>query len=67
MSWPQVSFVAEDHKGRIVGYVLAKMCVNTITRLIVTGTRMYQKNQTDTLRPCPSFAVTDALGWLKSL
>ncbi|KII88000.1 hypothetical protein PLICRDRAFT_162934 [Plicaturopsis crispa FD-325 SS-3] len=21
-SWPQISFVAEDHKGRIVGYVL---------------------------------------------
>jgi len=27
MTWPQVSYVAEDHKGRIVGYVLAKMCV----------------------------------------
>ncbi|ORZ38054.1 acyl-CoA N-acyltransferase [Catenaria anguillulae PL171] len=24
-SWPQISYVAEDHKGRIVGYVLAKM------------------------------------------
>jgi peptide alpha-N-acetyltransferase len=27
MTWPQISFVAEDHKGRIVGYVLAKMWV----------------------------------------
>ena len=27
LTWPQVSFVAEDHKGRIVGYILAKMCV----------------------------------------
>lgn len=27
LTWPQISFVAEDHKGRIVGYVLAKMCV----------------------------------------
>ena len=27
MTWPQISFVAEDHKGRIVGYVLAKMFV----------------------------------------
>lgn len=27
MTWPQISFVAEDHKGRIVGYVLAKMYV----------------------------------------
>jgi len=25
LSWPQLSFVAEDHKARIVGYVLAKM------------------------------------------
>jgi ribosomal protein S18 acetylase RimI-like enzyme len=24
LSWPQLSYVAEDHKGRIVGYVLAK-------------------------------------------
>ena len=22
LSWPQLSFVAEDHKGEIVGYVL---------------------------------------------
>ncbi|XP_065178786.1 N-alpha-acetyltransferase 10-like [Sycon ciliatum] len=25
LSWPQVSYVAEDESGRIVGYVLAKM------------------------------------------
>ena len=25
MSWPQLSFVAENEHGRIVGYVLAKM------------------------------------------
>ncbi|KAK4049396.1 N-terminal acetyltransferase A complex catalytic subunit ard1 [Microbotryomycetes sp. JL201] len=25
LTWTQVSFVAEDHKGRIVGYILAKM------------------------------------------
>ena len=25
MTWPQLLHVAEDHKGRIVGYVLAKM------------------------------------------
>ena len=25
LSWPQLLHVAEDHKGRIVGYVLAKM------------------------------------------
>ena len=27
MTWPSLSYVAEDSKGRIVGYVLAKMCV----------------------------------------
>jgi N-alpha-acetyltransferase 10/11 len=27
MSWPQLSYVAEDTKGRIVGYVLAKMYI----------------------------------------
>ena len=25
LSWPQLLYVAEDHKGKIVGYVLAKM------------------------------------------
>ncbi|KNE59948.1 N-terminal acetyltransferase A complex catalytic subunit ard1 [Allomyces macrogynus ATCC 38327] len=25
LSWPQLTYVAEDHKGRIVGYVLAKL------------------------------------------
>lgn len=25
LTWPQLSYVAEDHKGRIVGYILAKM------------------------------------------
>ena len=25
LSWPQLSFVAEDPSGQIVGYVLAKM------------------------------------------
>ncbi|RCN53307.1 divalent cation transporter [Ancylostoma caninum] len=25
LTWPQLSYVAEDHKGNVVGYVLAKM------------------------------------------
>jgi peptide alpha-N-acetyltransferase len=25
LSWPQLLHVAEDHKGKVVGYVLAKM------------------------------------------
>ncbi|KAH7914407.1 acyl-CoA N-acyltransferase [Hygrophoropsis aurantiaca] len=25
LTWPSLSYVAEDHKGRIVGYILAKM------------------------------------------
>lgn len=27
LSWPQLVHVAEDHHGKIVGYVLSKMCV----------------------------------------
>jgi hypothetical protein len=30
LSWPQLSYVARDHKGRIVGYILAKMSVALI-------------------------------------
>lgn len=30
MTWPSLSYVAEDAKGRIVGYVLAKMWVRHI-------------------------------------
>ena len=30
MTWPGLSYVAEDHKGRIVGYILAKMCVRSL-------------------------------------
>lgn len=25
LTWPQLSYVAEDEKGRIIGYVLAKL------------------------------------------
>ena len=28
LTWPSLSYVAEDQKDRIVGYVLAKMCVH---------------------------------------
>jgi hypothetical protein len=31
MSWPQLLHVAEDHNGKIVGYVLAKMYVQEIS------------------------------------
>lgn len=34
LSWPQLSYVAEDHKGRIVGYVLAKMYVGFLFLLV---------------------------------
>ena len=27
LTWPQLSYVAEDEKGKIVGYILGKMCV----------------------------------------
>lgn len=30
MSWPQLLYVAEEHNGKIVGYVLAKMYVQKL-------------------------------------
>jgi peptide alpha-N-acetyltransferase len=38
LSWPQLSFVAEDDKGSIVGYVLAKMYVRRRANSMHTGT-----------------------------
>ena len=35
LTWPQLSYVAEDHKGRIVGYILAKMYVCRLVAVIV--------------------------------
>jgi hypothetical protein len=34
MTWPSLSYVAEDAKGRIVGYVLAKMFVPYFSLLV---------------------------------
>lgn len=31
LSWPQLTYVAEDYDGKIVGYVLAKMYVTSAT------------------------------------
>ena len=31
LSWPQLSFVAEDHRGEIVGYVLGNIIVQVLT------------------------------------
>ncbi|KAF4588511.1 N-terminal acetyltransferase A complex catalytic subunit ard1 [Pleurotus pulmonarius] len=36
-TWPQISFVAEDHKGRIVGYVLAKIDDESVDKGEVHG------------------------------
>jgi N-alpha-acetyltransferase 10/11 len=38
MTWPSLSYVAEDAKGRVVGYVLAKMCV-PCSGLLLPGLR----------------------------
>lgn len=53
LTWPQLSYVAEDHKGRIVGYILAKMSANRFNSLMLTvrlnfhiGTMTQNKNRT---------------------
>lgn len=41
MSWPQLSYVAEDHKGRIVGYVLSKMWARlNSSRIILSSSHL---------------------------
>ena len=30
LTWPQLLWVAEDYDGRIVGYVLAKVCISLL-------------------------------------
>jgi peptide alpha-N-acetyltransferase len=37
LSWPQLLHVAEDHRGKIVGYVLAKMEVRATPRARATA------------------------------
>ena len=34
LTWPSLSYVAEDPKGRIVGYILAKMCVHVFSLML---------------------------------
>ena len=47
LTWPQLSFVAEDTKGRIVGYILAKMSVNLerFSIYMLTCSNTGRKNQ----------------------
>lgn len=40
LSWPQLSYVAEDEEGRIVGYVLAKMYMTDIRSVILHSNRI---------------------------
>ena len=42
LSWPQLTYVAEDPDGKIVGYVLAKLCVNTADAAIRSRTTKYR-------------------------
>ncbi|PKI85437.1 N-terminal amino-acid N(alpha)-acetyltransferase NatA [Malassezia vespertilionis] len=34
LTWPQLSYVAEDEKGNIVGYILGKMYARIVSKLI---------------------------------
>ncbi|KAJ7746152.1 hypothetical protein DFH07DRAFT_705464, partial [Mycena maculata] len=54
MTWPQILFIAEDHKGHIVGYVLAKMCDSDAEKIEVHG----HVNSISVLRSylCPGLA-----------
>lgn len=76
LTWPQLSYVAEDpSSGKIVGYILAKMCVPRsirpasnlpgliLTRILATGTRRRrQMTRTATLRQSLSSERTAGSG-----
>ncbi|KAG6914967.1 N-terminal acetyltransferase A complex catalytic subunit ard1 [Tephrocybe rancida] len=55
MTWPQISYVAEDHKGRIVGYVLAK---------IEDGSEEQDNNKNGT--PTPTHGHVNSISVLRS-
>ncbi len=59
LTWPQLSYVAEDSKGRVVGYILAKMYDLAFQRFLplliesrLTGRRIFNltRNLTDMSR-----------------
>ncbi len=52
LTWPSLSYVAEDSEGRVVGYILAKMYApqRLVTKLAnaVVGRRNWEKTMTPT-------------------
>lgn len=46
MTWPSLSYVAEDEKGRIVGYILAKMYVSA-SRVTLPTVLIASKSRSD--------------------
>ena len=78
LSWSQLSFVAQDHKGRIVGYILAKMCVaislgrySFVNPCLfeLSGRRSWKKAKNlMVMSPrYPYSDLTEDLGWRRSL
>ena len=65
LSWPQLSFVAEDENGKLVGYVLAKMedqenpDDNVKSFLIVVKRLIVYRHLTDISPPSQSDGATD--------
>lgn len=56
LTWPQLSYVAEDEKGKIVGYILGKMYVCTFTTNNKGMKSLRMGFPTDTLRASQCFA-----------
>jgi hypothetical protein len=52
LSWPQLSYVARDHKGRIVGYILAKMCVTLALALFYAEAIQGRRRRSTSTWPC---------------
>lgn len=71
MTWPQISYVAEDHKGRIVGYVLAKMYVffshnSTFLRGTNRSVGYREERNEDAKEPQPVHGHVNSISVLRS-
>jgi len=63
LTWPQLSYVAEEQGGKIVGYILAKMCARYVSQVFVdliynmlAGTKTPLYRLMDTSHPSRSSA-----------
>ena len=68
LTWPELSYVAVDPRGRIIGYILSKMRVtNSFNKLQLigdSGRKNQRTNRVDMSRPFQYYVRIADLDWL---